>query len=221
MSAGELGLAELVRNGTMSSEVAATLAVAASERRSLLAIAVPRGAGKTTLLRAALAHRPAGTPVHVLQRYDDGSLGIPARRDGGYLFLNEIADTGFLDYFWGEEVRRVFSRLDGFSLATALHAPGVEAAFEVIGGWNEVPDEHASRIDVAVYPEVGGTGRAPRRRVAEVREIDGVRSRRPFGRTLHRWLADGDRFEAVDAPVLIGSATPGGIASRIAEFARG
>lgn len=221
MPAGELGLADLVHNGTMSPEIAATLAVAAAERRSLLVIAVPRGAGKTTLLRAALAHRPRGTPLHALQRNDDGRLGIPCRRDGGYLFLNEIADTGFLDYFWGDEVRRVFARLDGFSLATALHAPGVDAAFEVVGGWNEVPDEHASRIDLAVYIEVGGTGRAPRRRVAEVREIDAVRDRRPLGRTLHRWLADGDRFEVEDAPALIGSATPGGIASRVAEFQRG
>lgn len=221
MPAGELGLIDLVRNGTMSPEIASTLAVAASERRSLLVIAVPRGAGKTTLLRAALAHRPGGTPVHALQRYDDGSLGIPRRRDGGYLFLNEIADTGFLDYFWGDEVRRVFAALDGFSLATALHAPGVDAAFEVIGGWNEVPDEQASRIDIAVYIEVGGTSRALLRRVAEVREIDGVRARRPHGRTLHRWLADSDRFEVVDAPALIGTATPGGVASRLAEFRGG
>lgn len=221
MPAGELGLADLVRNGTMSPEIAATLAVAASERRSLLVIAVPRGAGKTTLLRAALAHRPPGTPGYALQRYDDGSLGIPARRDGGYLFLNEIADTGFVDYFWAGEVRRVFAELDGFSLATTLHAPGVDAAFEVIGGWNEVPDEHASRIDLAVYIEVTGTSRSPLRRSAEVREIESVRDRRPFGRTLHRWIAGADRFQVVDAPALIGSATPGGVASRLAEFERG
>ncbi|MDO9444830.1 MAG: hypothetical protein Q7K37_05890, partial [Dehalococcoidia bacterium] len=64
-------------------------------------------------------------------------------------------------------------------------------------------------------------GRAPRRRVAEVREIDGVRDRRPFGRTLHRWMAADDRFEVVDPPALIGSTTPGGVASRLAEFERG
>ncbi|MDA0269852.1 MAG: hypothetical protein O2798_00065 [Chloroflexi bacterium] len=212
------GLLDLVRNGTMSPEIASTLAVAASERRSILAIAVPRLAGKTTVLNAALAYRRKRTPIHTLERRSDGGLGIPGKADGGYLFLSEISDAGFTDYFWGDEVQRVFAALDGFSLATALHAPGVDAAFEVICAWNGVPDEQAARIDVAVYIEVSGPMRRPVRRIAEVREIEAVRRGRPQGRSLHRWLPDVDQFEVVAAPVLIGSDTAGGAMSRLPEF---
>ena len=38
------------------------------------------------------------------------------------------------------------------------------------------------------------------RRLAEVYEVDRVRGGRPEGRTLFRWQAAGDRFEAVEAP---------------------
>ena len=52
-----LTLADLVTNRTMSPEMAATLAAAAEERRSLLAVAIPRGAGKSTV-----TSKPAALP---------------------------------------------------------------------------------------------------------------------------------------------------------------
>ena len=60
-------------------------------------------------------------------------------------------------------MRRVFAALErGFSLATALHAPGIDEAFEVICGQNGVPDADAGRLDLAVYiATVGDDWRAP------------------------------------------------------------
>ena len=135
--------------------------------------------------------------------------------------MSEIADTGFDDYFWGAEVRQVFQVLGpGYSLATALHAPGVDEAFEVICGENGVPDEEAGRIDLAVYIHLIGDWRDPvARRIAEVREIEAVEAGRPRGRTLFRWIEDGDRFEVVERPEFIGTMTPGGVEARLAEFA--
>ena len=51
----DLDLVALVRNGTMSPEIAATLSVAVRERRSFLVFAVPRLAGKSTVMHAMLA----------------------------------------------------------------------------------------------------------------------------------------------------------------------
>lgn len=216
---GQLGLADLVRNGTMSAEIAATLATAAAERRSLLVIAVPRNAGKTTTLRATLEHAPKGTAVHHLSR-DLDDLGIPPQDDAGYLFMSEIAQTGFPDYLWGEEVRRVFASLErGFSLATALHAASVDEAFEVICGANEVLDRDAGGLDLALYIHTEGPWDATeRRRIAELREVEAVKDGRPQGGTLFRWHEDGDRFERVDEPAVIGSETPGGVNARVDEF---
>ena len=62
----ELTLVDLVRNGTMNAEIAATLASIAAERRSFMVVAVPRFAGKTTVTDAMLHCLPADVPVHRL-----------------------------------------------------------------------------------------------------------------------------------------------------------
>lgn len=215
-----LTLGDLVGNGTMSPSIAATLATAAAERRSLLMIAIPRMAGKTTTLSAALAHAPAGTPVHRLSETHGAALGIPAAGDGGYLFVSEIARTPYAEYLWGAPVRRVFASLErGFVLATALHAGGVEEAFDVICAENGVPDAQAGRIDVTVYLRSIGRWDAPTaRRVAAVHEVDGVREGRPVVRLLHRWDEAADRFEDVESPARVGT-VDGGLAARRAAFA--
>ena len=59
----ELDLVELVRNRTMSPEIAATLWATAEQRRSFLVVAIPRLAGKTTVTQAMLQRVPAGTPL--------------------------------------------------------------------------------------------------------------------------------------------------------------
>lgn len=53
-----LTIVGLVANRTLSPEMAATLAAAAEERRSLLFVAIPRMAGKSTLMRAVLRYAP-------------------------------------------------------------------------------------------------------------------------------------------------------------------
>ena len=204
----ELTLGDLVGNRTISPEMAATLAVAAEERRSLLFVAVPRMAGKTTTMRATLEYVPPRTSIHLLSRAKGPQLGIPPSPDGGYLLASEIADTGFDDYLWGEEVRTMFAALrDGnFSLVTALHAGSLEEAFRVITKDNDVSDELAARIDLMVYIRSVGYWMQPERRaVAEIFEILGVAGGRPRARLLHRWIESEDRFEVVDAPLRVGT----------------
>lgn len=218
----ELTLTDLVRNGTMSPEIAATIASAAAERRSLLVCAIPRLAGKTTTLRAALAYAPRDTAVHELSEAHGPGLGIPDAADDGYLFVAEIADTPFDDYLWGPPVRRVFASLErGFALATALHAPGIDDAFAQICHENGVSDEQAGRIDLAVYiRSLGRDWRAPTaRRVAAVHEVVGVTNGVPRTRFLYRWDEAADRFEAVESPERLGSASAAFERHRT-EFAR-
>lgn len=216
----ELTLRELVANRTMSAEMAATLACAADERRSLLFVAIPRNAGKTTVMRAALQHVPDGTLIHALARSKGPRLGIPEHADGGYLTMSEIAQGGhFDDYLWGREVETVFAALDrGFSLATALHAPGIAEAFEVIRA-SGVPDAQAGRIELVGYIRSIGHWSNPERRVLEkVWEVDGVSSGRVQSRLLHRWVEADDRFEAVEDALRIGD---GGRFAARAEAFRG
>lgn len=190
-----LGLDDLVRNRTLSPEMAATLVVAVRERRGLLVAAIPRLAGKTTTMTAALAE--AEVPVHVLSRALP-SLGVPAERDSGYLMLSEIAPAPFAEYLWGAPVRAAFAaaREGGFAIAAALHAGGVEEAFDIIRG-NAVPDEDAERLEVMVYIRtLGRDWTAPQRRVvAAMYEILWVTSGKPEARLLYHWDEATDRFE--------------------------
>lgn len=201
-----LTLANLVANRTLSPEMAATLAAAAEERRSLLFVAIPRMAGKSTLMQAALQHAPACTPLHHLSTAEGQGLGIPAAGDSGYLVVSEVSTAPYADYLWGADARRVFAALErGFSLATALHAGGVDEAFEVLTHENGIPAEQAARLDVVVYVRSIGPWSSPSRRVvAEVAETDGIHPR--AARVLHRWSEQDDRFEVVERSERIGSA---------------
>ncbi len=217
----DLVLADLVANRTMSPAMAATLATAAEERRSTLAVAVPRGAGKSTVTYATLAHAPRGTPFHQLSEEHGPHLGIPATADGGYLLMSEVSQAPMLDYLWGEPVRQVFAALhkQDFALATALHAPGLEEAIEVICGQNGVPSAHASGLDLVFYlRSIGDDWRNPERRVLEsLYELDRVERGRPHARLLHRWLENGDQFEEVEAPEFVGRVS-GRYASHVDAF---
>lgn len=210
-----IGLADLVRNRTMSAEIAATLAGAAAERRSFVVFAVPRLAGKSTVLHAMLAHAGSDTPVRTVSGEAGESARLRAGDGRGYLHIPEISQAPVPGYIWGEPVRAVFGLLArGYALAVSLHAPNVEAAFEIICGANGVADEDAGRIQLAVYLRSIGEWQEPTRRVVEaVHEIQGVSRGRPRTRALHRWDEGSDRFVTVNEPKIV-------LAERWAQLAR-
>jgi hypothetical protein len=197
-----LDLTALVRNRTVSPEIAALLEAVGRAQRSFLTLAVPRMAGKSTVMAAILANAPAGTPVRVL---DSTRAFTEAERaePGGYLVVPEVSPYAVMPgYLWGAPVRRAFALAErGFALATALHAPGVEAAFEVLGRGNGVPDEAAAGLEFTLYIRSLGRWQAPHRRVvAEVHQVHRVHNGVPDATLLHRWDEAADRFESVAAP---------------------
>ena len=216
-----LTLADLVANRTLSAGMAALLAAATAERRSILMVAIPRNAGKTTLMSAVLDERPADVPLHELGGRHGDSLGIPdAGEPVGYLAFSEIAPHPVTDsYLWGSDVQRIFeaSHARGHSIATALHADGIQSAFEVIAE-NGVPDEHASLIDIVVYIRSLGPWQQPKRRAVEsIHEVERVSSGQVTARLIHRWDETADRFEAMDTPSLV---TPEAYARHFERFTR-
>ena len=204
----ELELADLVANGTMSDDIAATLRATVRERHSFVVFAVPRLAGKTTVLNAMLEARPSGTPVVTVTGEPEEQRRLQAEPQGGYLYVPEIANSGVPGYLWGEPVQRVFRTLAaGYSLAVALHAPNVGEAFRIISKENSIPDDEASKVRLAVYIRSIGEWRTPTaRRVSEVHEVARVVGGVPEVTLLHRWDEKADRFLNVDGPRTIGAA---------------
>ncbi len=202
----ELGLADLVRNRTMSAEIAATLAGAVEERRSFVVFAVPRLAGKTTVLEAMLARAPSDTPIRSVTGEPSEIARLRSGDGRGYVMIPEITPHPVAPgYIWGAAVRRVFGVLErGYTLAAALHAPSAEDAFQQIAVGCTVPDEQAARIQLAVYVRSIGDWQTPTRRVIQmVNEVDGVRGGRPRLRALHQWDEAHDLFVTVNEPKVI------------------
>jgi hypothetical protein len=199
-----LALADLVANGTMSPEIAATLRATTQGRHSFLVVAIPRLAGKSTVMAAMLAHAPRGAPVTRVGEDGSDIDALATASAGGYLVIPEISENPVAPGdIWGAPVRRVFARVgNDVALAAALHAPGADEAMEVVCRGNGVPDAQAAQIAVVVYIRSLGTDwRAPTgRRIATVHEVVGVKDGRAETRLLHRWDERTDRFETVAQP---------------------
>ncbi len=200
--AGEITIAELVRNGTMSAEIAATLWAAVDQRASFLTVALPRLAGKTTTSNAVLTLKPPDVGLHHVVGDRDEMERLKRERLGGYLVVAEFSQAPVPGYIWGEPVRRVFDALSaGYSLQAALHAPSAEDGVLEVTAGNGVPDDQASALKLVIYIELYGNDPSSFwRRVVQLYEIERVENGRPVGRDLFRWRRDGDRFEQLAMP---------------------
>ncbi len=196
---------DLIRNGTMTSWMAATMWAAMDRGLSMVVVAIPRFAGKTTTSNAILSLLPPETPVHHLSGEEAEMDELKEAATGGCLAVAEFSQGPVPRYIWGAPVRRVFDTMTaGYSLSTALHAPGLEEALDVICQGNEVTDEAASRIDLVLYIlRFGDDLDNFWRRLAEVHEIDYVQGGKPHGRQLFRWIEDEDCFEEVETPTFL------------------
>jgi Flp pilus assembly CpaF family ATPase len=207
-----LTLADLVANGTMSPEIAATLRATAQGRHSFLVVAIPRLAGKSTVMAAILAHAPTGAPVATIGEDGLDIDALAVASSGGYVVIPEISEYPVTPgYIWGAPVRRVFAHVGKeVALAAALHAPGAEEAMEVVCRGNGVADAQAAEIAVVVYiRSLGRDWRRPTaRRIATVHEVVGVKSGQAETRLLHRWDEQADRFDTVAQPRRIALTRP-------------
>lgn len=197
-----LSIAGLVANGTMDAAIAGTLWAAAAEQLSFLTVAMPRGAGKTTVASAVLALRPPGVDLHPVLADPAELEQLRRDRRGGYLVVGEFSPWSMPSYIWGDRVHDVFRTLDhGYSLQTSLHATGVTPAIQVVTREIGVPDTAAAHFKLVVYIEVSrAPSGEPRRRIAEVFELDAVEGASPVGRTLHRWQPETDTFTTEAEP---------------------
>ena len=202
----EITLIDLIRNGTINAEIAATMWSIVAEQHSFVIVAVPRFAGKSTVGDAMLHCVPEQTPVHRLSGEESEMDQFKRDAAGGYLVVGEFADADHISrYIWGAPVRKVFDTMRvGYSLSTAMHAPSIAEAYSDICNVNNVADEDASKISYMVYIErMGEDEDTFWRRVAEVREVDRVVDGKPQGRILYRWHEQEDTFEQAQEAQLL------------------
>lgn len=187
-------LPKLVRNGTMSAEVAAFLSVAV-ERNAAALIAGTRGAGKTTLLGTLLYELTADTrtviiedtpelPVDMLQKVSrdtqalrtgtgDGTEITPAdalrtalRLGDGALVLGEIR---------GKEARVLYEAMRVGANANAvlgtIHGDGAQDIYERVVHDLNVPPASFGATDLVVTVQVYRTPEGRKRRLSSIEGV--------------------------------------------------
>jgi hypothetical protein len=191
----------------MDEHMAAVLWTIAEEKKSLVSAAGPQNAGKSTVLFAALEYTPIGTPIHPMS----GDIGeirdFASAGRGGYLEVGEISDHRPERYIWHEPVQALFETLKtGYSLATTMHADGIEDVFHQICGINEIADDDASLVQYVVHMHRFGDDMDNYwRRVSGIWEIRGVKDGVPDAAELFTWREDEDDFLARQEPLLLGT----------------
>jgi len=143
---------ELIRTGTLDSELAATIWLLLEAHVPLLVAGEGRGVGKTTLLWALLGFVPPDTSVVELagdsETFDwlpqASELGWPGpsrpatgaavhRPDNTILLASEMSDH-LPAYTWGEAARlAVRATSIGYGLAATIHADSLDGVFDELG----------------------------------------------------------------------------------------
>jgi hypothetical protein len=144
-------IVEVLRDGTLDTELAAELWLLVGGRVPIVVAAGPQGAGKTTLLRAILDFLPPGVRVVELagenetfdwlpQASDLGWPGVarppadhePVRPETTVLLASELSDHTPA-YTW-DAAARIFVRAAsiGYGLAATIHAETLEEVFEIL-----------------------------------------------------------------------------------------
>ena len=202
-----LSITEILRSGTLSTQIAAILWLAIERGASMVLAADPPGAGKTTILTALLAFARPDASVYFTRGWGETFRLPPPDPDAPtFLMVNEISDH-LPVYSWGPYVRQAFELMgDGYALLSTMHAETVEGVIEQLTDENDVPVAHIGRLAFVVPMFVGAGADGRRiRRVSEVAVLE------PLGgsydrHTVARWHAADDRFEALTTPAQINAA---------------
>ena len=208
----------LIREGTLDTELAATLWLLIEARVPVVVAADEGQVGKSTLLDALLAFLPESTRVVRLagetetfdwlpQASELGWPGVaaaprdgdPIRPDSTVLYAAELSDHLPI-YTWGKAAQVAIRATSiGYGLAATIHADTLDDVFDTLRRWPvRVSDDELSHLGIVLVLRRSDDGR---RRVVAAHFV------RPVARDLHghtqrlgpavlaTWDPDDDAFE--------------------------
>lgn len=214
---GALTILDLIQNGTMSAEMAATMWGAMDDRSSFIVAAGPRQAGKSTNTNAILELLPENLPVYDLTGETEQFNSLKSSVTGGYIVVAEFSNH-MPTYLRGEQVMQVFQTAEkGYSIAGTLHADTPEDLFYELRSHGPLRDDDLSRIQYLVFLAMRGTMEEPTRRVASIWEVTNITGGTPKAQMLHKWVEADDSFDVMGSPTLL-TASAAELADRAAKL---
>ncbi len=170
-----MSIVELLRHGTLDSQVAAFLWMAMEQRASIIVAATPQEAGKTTMLTALLDFlRPEIEMIYLRGWYERFEfLDEPRDPARTYLLSNEIS-SHLPIYMWGRGVRKVFEAAGaGFGIAGTVHAERAEDVLRMLRHYPlEVPDSLLTEIDLVLSMSCRRDPKKPLHRVMHLQLVE-------------------------------------------------
>lgn len=169
-----LSFLDLIRAGTMSSEMVAYCWTAIAHGASFLTAARPGGAGKSTVLANLLGLLPPGDEIVSVTAPDVVDDDAPKC----YL-AHEIGAGHWYGYIWGRRVAEFFGLLQaGHRIASCLHADYLDETHDILTSAPlHVPQDHFDMLDLVLFVHVHGS----ERRVSALYEATGSGHRLVYG----------------------------------------
>jgi type IV secretory pathway ATPase VirB11/archaellum biosynthesis ATPase len=162
-----LSVVDLIRNGTLTAEWAASAAWAIEHGASVVVAAGPSGAGKSTLATALLEFLPESAALYVTSGARD-RLDVPEIDAPVYLLINELS-YHMPVYLSGPAAQLAFSLLaQGVRIVGTLHARSAREAVQVMCAEADIP---RSALATGFLIAVVVAGRSGGRIVRQVTEL--------------------------------------------------
>jgi len=186
-----LSIVDLIRAGTLNTDMAAYMFRRLTEGCSFLTAAVPGNAGKTTLMAALLGLIKPGCVIRTVGR-GAGSPGRVRVDPSTYLLAHEIGSGPYLGYLWGREIRVLFDRINGGGFfVSCIHADTPaqieeQLRSDAVG----LRPQDLRRIDLVLFIHMDGRLGNYQRRVAGIYDFSV-----PDTDLLFTWDLSQDRFE--------------------------
>ena len=147
-----LSVVDLLRAGTLTTEMAAVGGAAIALGASIITGAVPSGAGKTALMASLLGFLAPGREILTVEAAQDLTRPESGNREPVYL-VHEIGSGPWYGYLWGTAVSAFIAKASGQgSLASCLHADTVDEARAILASPAlGVAEEDLDRVELFLF----------------------------------------------------------------------
>ena len=188
-----MSIAELIRAGNLSAELAAMFWVAMERGASMIIAADPPSSGKTTTLSALMTFTRPDTLVYFTRGVGETfTLPPVSPHYDTYILVNEMSDH-IPVYTWDDHARRVFELLaEGYRLGTTMHDNTVEGVLAQLERDLAIPQRHIAGLTFVV-PMFIGRLQGVVRRIAEAAMLEPDGDSYRVSRVV-AWDRDADAF---------------------------